>query len=311
MSFSEGYKKVEAQFSYYEETTPKTRPTNIDTWLTLESEPTPPLPEKDAKAYYAPGGGRAPVFATTKRKWQLPGNFSYLVQDGEFIGAIMGICVTTGADPYTHTNDKANLPWFSTQTAWDSTADLIMEFLGCKVDTATFKASDEAPELICDVDYKACVPSDGSTLESLTPITTVPYVFKEGVFSSTSLYTGARARIHGFESKVSNNLKEVYAPGQFWPYDLVEGYQEYELKLTAGIEDDAEWDELIDATDKTYDYSYLMTRGADDTFKISGNAKLIKAPYNLGENDLRAELFFLPISKTVTIVDSTATYQFE
>ena len=311
MSFVPALKRVAGQFTYAEEDVAfKTRPTNIDSELIVTSLELP-IPVKDAEAVYAPGGGRGPIYVTTKRKWNLDGNFSYRVQDGDFLGAIFGICNTEGSSPYTHTITIADLKSFATAYGVDAAADVITEFLGCKVDTGVLKVTDEDYELVCDIDYKACVPSDGASLETYTPNTIIPYVLKEGAFSSTALYTGAKARIYGFELTVKNNLKEIFTQGTFYPYDLVEGYQEYELKVTVGLEDDAEWDEIIDTTDKTYDYSMLLTRGANDTLTISGNAKLKGAPFKIDENDIRAELDLVPITAQVVVVDSIQNYAFE
>lgn len=309
MSFVESLQKVKGQFSYEEETEFKTRPTNIDQFLALDSIDLP-MPDKDAESVYAPGGGRVPIYSTTNRKWTLDGSFSYRVQNGQFLGAAIGKCATTGSDPYEHLLSVDQIPSWGMAYGIDAAADVIAEFLGCKVDQATLKASEDDLKLVCDIDFKACKPADGASLESVSPLATVPYVLKQGTFTSTSFYTGAKARIYGFEAIIKNNLKEIYAPGNFYPYDLVNGYQEYELKLNVGLEDDAEWDEILDATDKTYDYSMLFNRGTDDDLTISGNAKLKSSPWNVDENDIRAELVFLPISLGIEVNDSIATYSF-
>lgn len=310
MSFVEALQKVKGQFSYAEETVDfKTRPTNIDQFLALESLELP-MPEKDAENIYAPGGGRVPVYSTTKRKWTLNGSFSYRVQNGDFLGAILGKCATSGSDPYEHLISVDDILSFGVAYGIDAAADVITEFLGCKVDQGTLKAGEDDQELKCDIDFKACVPSDGSSLETVTPITTIPYVLKEGAFSSTALYTGTKARIFSFEAIIKNNLKEIYVPGNFYPYDLIPGYQEYELKLNVGLEDDAEWDEIIDATDKSYDYSMLFTRGTDDDLTISGNAKLKSSPWAIDDNDIRAELALLPYSLGIEVNDSIDVYSF-
>ena len=310
MSFNAALKKVKGQFSYEEESTPKTRPTNIDNWLTLESLDLP-IPVRDIENTYAPGGGRTPVYATGKRNWELSGSFDFKVQNGDFLGAILGICVTTGSDPYTHTIDTSDLPYFSIAYGVDAATDVILEFLGCKVNVGTLTASKDEQDLKCSVEVMACKPNDGSSLETLTPITTKPYVFKEGAFTATNLYASAKARINSFEIKISNNLEVEPAPTQYYPYDLVEGYQEYEMKLNVTLEDDTEWDEIIDDTDKTYAYSMVFTRGTSDTLTISGDAKLKTEPWDIDQNAIKADLEFIPSSVTIEVVDSIAAYSFE
>ena len=310
MSFAEALQKVLGQFSYAEEDVAfKTRPTNIDQPLVIDSLELP-MPDKDAENVYAPGGGRVPVYSTTNRKWTLDGNFSYRVQNGDFLGAILGKCATSGSDPYEHLITVDNIKSFAIAYGVDAAADVILEFLGCKVDQATLKASEDDLKLVCDIDFKACVPSDGSSLESVSHSAVVPYVLKQGTFTSTSFYSGAKARIHAFEVIIKNNLKEIYVPGNFYPYDLVQGYQEYELKLNVGLEDDVEWNEIIDDTDKSYDYSMLFNRGTDDDLTISGNCKLKSSPWSVDENDIRAELSFLPYTLGIEVNDSIDVYSF-
>jgi len=312
MSFTEALKKVRGQFSYETEgATPKDRPTNILQWLTLESLDLP-IPSRDIENTYAPGGGRSPVYSTGKRNWELTGSFDFKVQNGDFFAAILGQCVTVFNDPdYDHTITVADLPYFSIAYGVDAATDVILEFLGCKVNSATIKASKDEQDLLCSVEMMACIPSDGSALESLTPITTKPYVFKEGAFTATNIYASAKARINSFEITVNNNIEVEPAPSIYYPYDLVEGFQEYELKLNVTLEDDVEWDEIIDDTDKEYDYSMVFTRGTNDVLTISGTAKLKAQPWDIDQNAIKADLEFIPSSVTFLFNDLITAYNFD
>jgi hypothetical protein len=311
MSFNQAAKKTHGQFSYEDEgATPKVRPTNIDRTLTLESLDVP-IPSREAESVFAPGGGRAPIYVTTKRKWTIDGSFTYKVQNGEFIGAIMGITATTGADPYDHDATVADLPYWSSAYALDEATDIIYEFLGCKVNTATFKTSGADQKLVCDVAFMGCKPVKGTTVETLTPITLSEYVFKEGSFSISTMYAAAKARVHEFSLTVNNNLEEEPAPGQQYPYDLVEGYQEYEMTLGVTVENTEEWDEFVDETDPTYTFTAVFTRGASDTITFTGDCKLKGGPLDIDQNAIKQSLEFVPIDVTITTVDSTAAYPFE
>lgn len=313
MSYSPPYLRTEDKFSWQEETTYKTRPTNIDRFINVDNVK-PPWPVRDPKVTHAVGAGRSPLYIQGKRKQTLEGSFSAELQTGEFIGAVMGICVTTGTDPYTHTIDKALLLSWATQFGWEmSTNNLITEFLGCLVNKATFKAGEDNEELKMDIDYWATIAQDGgSSFETVSTSALAPYVFKEGVFSSTALYGGAKAAVFGFELVVNNNLKRSHAGGSFQPYNIVAGRQDYELRLNAGVLDDAEWDEIIDTDpDKEYDFSYLLTRGANDTIKFSGTAKFKEGPPDVESADIRIDEVLIPDSVTIEIVDSIETYPFE
>jgi len=215
-------------------------------------------------------------------------------------------------DPdYDHTITVADLPYFSIAYGVDAATDVILEFLGCKVNSATIKASKDEQDLLCSVEMMACIPSDGSALESLTPITTKPYVFKEGAFTATNIYASAKARINSFEITVNNNIEVEPAPSIYYPYDLVEGFQEYELKLNVTLEDDVEWDEIIDDTDKEYDYSMVFTRGTNDVLTISGTAKLKAQPWDIDQNAIKADLEFIPSSVTFLFNDLITAYNFD
>lgn len=311
MSFVEAVRATQGQLTYgVEAITPKVRAASLDVPLVLSKEPTLPLPEKEYEEVWGNHADRAPLWVTTNRKWALNGSIPYRVQDGDFIAAILGSSSSGAGPPYTHTMTKGTLPWFSMAYAWDLSTDLLAEFLGCKVNKATFSCSAEEQPLLCEAEIMACVPQEGSAIETFSYSATKPYTFKTGVLSSTSLYTGAKARFHDFKLTVDNQIEAQYAD-EYYPYDLVEGGQKYELTAKVGVEDNTELTEVIDDTDKSYDYSLLFTRGTDDTLAITGNASLPKVPYDLSGNSLMAELFFVPVSCQIAVVDATVAYTFD
>lgn len=317
MSYNEPYLADLVQFSWKEETTYKTRPTNIDRTLRLSSH-NPPWPKRKTEVEYAHGHGRIPFDVNDEMQWTVEGDFTYPVYNGEFIVLILGKCVTTGTDPYTHTITPKNdgmPPSFAVQEAFKKTAaNLVQEFLGARVSSATFKFSEDDERLQADVSYLIATPQDGgASYETISIPTTKPYMFKQGVFSSTSLYAGPRARVHAAELKVNNNCKPNYSAGyQHYPYDVLPGKVDYgELKLTLGLEDDTEWDELIGAPGTSYDWEILFTRGANDTLKFSGTARFQEGPPKIEDHDIRIELSLVPITFQCVVVDSIDKYPFD
>jgi len=319
LSYAEPYIAQFYQLSWGEETAYLTRPTNINQYLRLHSAPTFPDPVREIEVVHAPGHGRGPAYVNDQMKWALDGTLPFEVITGEFFGAIFGLCVTTGSSPWTHTfNLSAAMPKsFAVQIAWlMSGNNLVQEYLGCRASKATFKASEDSERLLCDVDYLAAKPQDGGdTEETITTNINPPFMFKTGVFSSTALYTGAKARIYSFELPINLNAKANYAGGyQYYPYEILPGKADFgELKLTIGIKDDVEWNEIYDPTKAgtVYDYEYLLTRGASDTCKFSGNAKLKSGPITADEHDVRRDLILVPYTCTVEVVDTTEIYPFE
>lgn len=312
MSFVEAVPISQGQLTYgVEETTPKVRSASLDIPLVLSKEPTLPLPEKEYEEVWGNHADRAPLWVTTNRKWALNGSIPFRVQNGDFLGAIFGASASVFDDPETtHTIGKGTLPWFSMAYAWDLSTDLLAEFLGCKVNKGTLSCSGEEQPMICEAEIMSCIPQEGSSIESFSYLSTQPYTFKTGVLSSTSLYTGAKARFHDFSLTIDNQIEALYA-GDYYPYDLVEGGQKYELTAKVGVEDNTELTEIIDATNKSYDYSMVFTRGATDTLTISGNASLPKVPFDLSGNSLMAELFFVPVSCQIVVVDLITAYTFD
>lgn len=302
-------------FSYAKETTYRTRPTNIDSWLRVKTHDVP-VPVIEATPEYAHGAGRGPQYVNDWQKWVLEGNFTYEVVTGEFLGAILGSNSVVGSDPYTHTMVHTNqfIPSFSIQAPIvKSGSDVIMEFLGCRVKTATLKVSESDEKLMADINYLAATPSDGVAVESPVESIGAPFMFKGGVLSSTTLYGGAKARVYDFEAKVDNKCVPDYVSGyQYYPYDIVPGTVDFgELKMVIGVDDDTEWDECIGAPGTIHDYSYLFTRGTNDTLEIKGTAKRTGSPFDFTNNNVRANLTLIPITMEFEVINSTPTFEFE
>lgn len=317
MSYAEPYLAQQAPFLYEEETTFMTRPTNINNWLRVTSH-TPPWPEREIEEVYAHGAGRGPNYINDAIKLAMKGEFEAEVITGEFLGFILGIVNTTGTDPYTHvaTLLEGMPPSFATQLPFEMNANhLVPEFLGCRANTLTLKADEASGKLTMACEYLATKPVDGgATVETYSvDSTTKPYSFKEGVFSSTSLYAGAVGRLYGFELPMNANLEPDYVGGnEYWPYDLIPGKFSYgEMKATIGLEDDTEWDEVVGAPGTLHDFSYLFTRGASDTLLVAGSGALKGSPPKVDEHNIKADVIIVPRTVTITTVDSIATYPCE
>lgn len=319
MSYAEPLLAQDVQFSWEPEATYKTRPTNINNWIrVLQGSLELPMPVRETEEIYAHGAGRVPNYVNDYKKWGLDGSFSYEVVTGEFLGAIFGKVVTSGADPYEHliTILDSMHPSFAVQVAalQPNTANVIQEYLGCRVSTATFKAAEDSETLLCDVEFMAAKPQDGGASEETVPTNTdPPFHFKQGLLSSTALWGGAKARVHDVEWKINLNPKPTYVSGgEYYPYDIVPGKVSFgELKVGIGLEDDTEWDEIVGTPGTLYDYSYVFTRGTDDDLTVSGNAKLKSSPWKLDEHDIRAALVLTPQTMAMEVNDSIATYPFE
>ena len=319
MSYAEPLLSALTQFSWGEEDVDyKTRPTNINQYLRLHSTPELPVPVPETETIHAPGHGRGPAYVLDELKRELKGTIPFEVVTAEFFGAIFGECVTTGSGPdYTHTYNLSTLmpKSFATQAVFlQGATPLIQEYLGCRVNAATLKVAEDAERLLCDVDYFAAKPQDGgSTAETVATTRDRPFLFKEGAFSSTSIYTGAKARVFDFELPINLNCKPVYAGGQGNdPYDIVPGKADYgEMKVTVGIEDDTEWDEILGVSGTRHDFSYLFDRGTNDTLTISGNGKYKGPKYAFDDHDVRADLILVPDDITAVLVNTTELWAFE
>lgn len=318
MSYTEPLLASQHQISWGEEDVAyKTRPTNIDQYVRLHSEPELPVPVRETEVMHAPGHGRVPAYVLDELKKKLSGTLPLEVITGQFFGAIFGLCVTTGSGPdWIHTfNLTNNMPKsFAVQSAFLATANVVKEFLGCRVNTATLKTAEDNERLLCDVDYLAAKAQDGgATAETVTTNRDRPFLFKEGAFSSTSIYSGAKARIHDFELPINLNCEPNYCGGQGNdPYDILPGKADYgEMKVTVGIEDDIEWDEILSDAGTRHDFSYLFTRGTNDTLTINGYGKLKTPKYKVATHDIRADLQLVPDEVTIVIVDTTEVWPFE
>ncbi len=304
-------------FSWEEESEFKVRPTNIDRYLRVLSH-SPPVPVMEYEEVYGHGHGFEPAYVNDLKKLKCEGKFQFEVVTGEILGGIMGTVQSQDQTTYqdhTITMLQAMPPSFAVQVPYLSSAEnLIMEFLGCRFNNFNFKSSEDDETLKCDADYLACIPQDGGTTEE-TVATTIdpPFIAKQGVFSSTALFTGARARVYGFGYKIARNLKPVYAHGnEHYPYDIVPGKASYaDLELTVGLEDDTEWNEVIGPRGTIYDYEMLYTRVVNDLLKISGNAKFTGMPPEIEEHEVRATLNLVPYTATIFLEDDIALYPFE
>lgn len=318
MSYVEPRMAWNLQVGWEEESSYRTRPTNINRYIRCYNPPTAPIPMREIEEVHAPGHGRAPAYINDQQRQEMKGTLPIEIVSGEIIGAIFGKVITTGSSPYTHTYNISNtMPGsFATQYALVKSGDsLVKEFLGCRVDSALFKSSEDGMRLLCDIGYFAAKAQDGGTVEeTISTNIDPPFNFKEGVLSSTQLYSGAKARIHGFELPIALNCKPNYVGGYgYQPYEILPGKASFgELALDVGIEDDTEWDEIYDETKvgTAYDFSYLFTRGSNDTISFAGNAKLKHCEEKYEEHDVRARMIFNSYTLTVVVVNSTATFPF-
>ncbi len=319
MSYTEPLLASQHQISFGDEgSSYKVRPTNIDQYIRLHSEPELPVPERNTEIIHAPGHGRGPAYVNDEMQRNMAGTLPLEVITGKILGIVFGLCVSTGSGPdYIHTFNISNaMPKsFAVQSAFLKTgANVVKEFLGCRANTATLKTAEDNERLLCDIDYFAAKSQDGgATAETVTTNRNTPFMFHHGAFSSTSLYAGAKARVHDFELPINLNCKPNYAGGQGNdPYDILPGKADYgEMKVTVGIEDDTEWDEINLVGGTRHDFSYLFNRGTNDTLTISGYGKLKTPKYKIEDHDIRADLILVPDVATVVIVDTTEVWPFE
>lgn len=300
-----------------EETAFKTKSAALTRYLRVLSHK-PPVPERDYEEVWAHGHGFEPAYVNDQRKLRCEGSFQFEVVTGEILGGILGDVQTEDVTYYKHTITmlEGMPPSVSIQVPFLSSAEnVIMEFLGCRFNTFKFKSTEDDETLKCDVDYLACIPQDGGiTPETVATNIDPPFVAKQGVFSSTQMWTGARARVYDFEFNVNRNLKPVYGHGnEFYPYDIVPGKTSYsDLILKVGLEDDVEWDEIIGPPGTVYDYEMTYTRGTNDLLTISGNAKFTGMPPEIEEHEVRANLNLVPFgAATIYLEDDIVLYPFE
>lgn len=318
MAFVEQYNRTQIQLSFEEEATPGAAPANVDRFLRVaQDNPVLPWPEhSDIETLHTVTGQRSPHLVNGKNKQTMDGSFTLQVHTGEFLGAIFGKVATLGSDPYTHTITvlETGLPTFALQAAFVQNANnLVMDWNHCRVADATFQVSESNEKLEVDVNFMAADVSDGgASPESVTPDTTPPFVFKEGVFSSTSLYTGAKAQVFDFKASISNNLNPIWSLGQgYTPHDVPFGKVTFEnLEVMVGLIDDTEWDEIIGAPGTAHDFSLVFTRGANDTLTLSGTGKRKAIPPDFSNNDIRANLTLVLSTMQCVIVNSIATFPF-
>ena len=317
MSYTEPLLAQQTGFSFEEESTFKTRPTNIDRYLRTLSHK-PPVPTREYEEVYAHGHGFEPAYVNDQKKWKLEGSFQFEVVTGEILGGILGNVVSVDQTTYqdhTITMLQGMPPSFAVQVPFlKSGANVIMEYLGCRFNKFKFASTEDDETLKCDADYLACIPQDGgATPETVATNINPPFVAKQGSFSSTGLFAGARARIYGFEYNINRNMKPTYGHGyEYYPYDIVPGKTSYaDLILTVGLEDDAEWDEIIGTPGTIYDYEMVYTRATNDLLKISGNAKFTGMPPEIEEHEVRAALNLVPYTATIYLEDDISVYPFE
>jgi hypothetical protein len=313
MAYAEPLLANKLFFTWYEEATYKTRPADIDRILRVKTHDYPEF-DTGAEPEHFHGGGRPPVYIDDFKKQKPVGKFTYAVIDGQFLTSALGACVTVGSDPYTHTITRIDgmMPSYSVQTGFQKTGgNVIMEFLGCRTNLLTLKLAET--KLMADVEYLLATPQDGGdtfeTPDAFAPSTT-PYIFKVGQFSSTSLYSGPKARSYGFEWKMNNNIEHDHVMGaEYYPYDVIPGKITYDsLTIDIGIDDDSEWDQIVGAPGTSHDWSVVFTRGANDTLTISGTAKRKNTPFKTDANNVRGTLELVPDTTSIVVVDSIATY---
>ncbi len=319
MAFVEQYNRTQLQLSFEEEATPGASPANVDRFLRVaQDNPVLPWPEhSDIETLHTVSGQRSPHLVNDKNKQTMDGSFTLQVHSGEFLGAIFGQVSTVDANPvFTHTITilETSVPTFAFQAAFVQNANnLVQEWNHCRVNDATFQVSASNEKLEVDVNFMAADVGDGgASPETVTPDTTEPFVFKEAVFSSTSLYSGPKAPIFDFKASINNNLDPIWAMGQgYTPHDIVPGKVTLEnLEVDVGLVDDVEWDEIIGPPGTSHDFTVVFTRGANDTLTLSGSGKRKAIPPDFSNNDLRAKLTLVLSTMQCVIVNATETFPF-
>ncbi len=213
----------------------------------------------------------------------------FLLLNGAPMFLPLGVCDTTGTNPYTHTmTETYDLPSITMHVTYTDTSGsnvLMRRFCGGKVGRATFSATegDFLKMSLDDIQFKNLYHNQSdytwysANVADVTPSypCTEPYLFSYG---SLTLNGTEFARVREFRLSVDNALEPKYyvtndAISQL-PYEHREGRRQYQLGVTCDIEDASLYKELIaqgtyTSVYKGFDVSMVFTRGSNDTITFT------------------------------------------
>jgi len=253
----------------------------------------------------------------------LTGSIPIVLQNGKILAMLLGKCVTTGTDPYTHAiTAEQILPSMCIEAVMnDGTADFLRYFRGVKVSGGRLSAEEEGElKLVLDIEA-AYAEASSNTKSTLAPVTTKPYSFHQG---SCTFWGTTFARVLNWSIDIKRALKPrryIQATNGAFPYEINEGARDIELTATIVAADDVgsgthgteAMVELLSPTAAGFDISLLLTRGASDTITISNptakkcHLKTAPHPLTMAE-DSPIEISILMKGVEISVVDSIATY---
>lgn len=168
----------------------------------------------------------------------VPGTFegtltaNFILANTRWFGALLGASSSAAAgSAYDHTYAEATaMPSFTVEEGTNlTTTDHVSEFLGCKINTATFRCAEGEPvRVTLDVPYKTELESttlDGSPASEAED----PLHFAHG---SLELPSGSTmAIVKSVDFTVNNNLIRSYGLGSRLLQALVEGERQYTVNI--------------------------------------------------------------------------------
>jgi hypothetical protein len=212
------------------------------------------------------------------------------LQNGQFLKFILGSVTTTGASPnYVHQiTESSQIPSFTIDCMnYDSalTCKLIRRYLGCKVNRATFEATEQGPLTMSldDIQAQKMVHNkagyrgyDASLVEhSVSILQTQPYMFFEGRITIAGVQL---ARVKSFRLEIQNGNEAPFYitrdTGGTDPniYSIDEGPRNYRLSMTYDIDDVVLFEECMKAGPLTPAYygcvvslEFMRANSATDT----------------------------------------------
>ena len=221
-----------------------------------------------------------------------------------------GVACNEVTSPYTHTLAVADsLKSWTLEAAQLADTNFVRHVNGCQVDTLEIGCA-EGEELKTTFGIKAMNPeTSGTSASSVTPATTAPYMFDEGV---VTLHGGAIARIKDFKLNMNNKLIEgryIQSSNARYAYELVCGRRETEFTVTMVIDSKTIYD-LLKTPGAATTFSGKFTRTAStDTIDIQGTAVRMKSVPHPFPEEGRMEVQASYIAKTcVVVVEDTTPY---
>jgi len=277
-----------------------------------------PTPDLTIHRWYNAGAGRE-VAVRKDGKWNMTQTIPVTLQNGGILSMGMGKLGDSGSDPYTHllepitATQALTLPSFTLESAYDggTADDLVMWFQGTVLDHFELVGRQEG-ELIANLGIMSAKAIDGGTSKtSVTPLTTKPYMFDEGVFT---VWGSAWARLNSFRFIYQNkgHMKWYFTTNGKFAYEYIPGNVVCKLRANVTIDSDDIWDVLLlgGRHGSEHNANIVFTRGDNDTLTITANDLYLEnAPHDKPEEgEINVEMLFDVGDPSISVVDSIPAY---